>query len=327
MTAPTWEGYAVIAPDCVHAWKKNGVDKNGTPRLRCKLCGQSVLDRAPQPLGSLRVDLDKAAQAISMLCEGMGVRAVSRLTGLDKGTILRIVVEAGESIERFSARTITNMEVAEVECDEIWAFCYCKKKTQHAKDWGFKVGDIYTYAAIDRNTKLYLTYAHGKRYTETGAYFMQKLKACTKGAFQLSTDGWNAFEGLVDLMWRGNIDYAQVVKTFVGPTGGAAAVRYSPGKIRKVKKRACSGSPNLDRAGTSIAERGNLGLRMGNRRMTRLTNSFSRKWENHEAMMALYIGVHNFCKVHGTLKTTPAVAAGLTDHNWSVRELLEAAAS
>jgi transposase-like protein/IS1 family transposase len=316
----------VITATCQHVWNKNGVDKNGTPRLRCKICGQSILHRAPTPLGTLRTDLDKAAQAISMLCEGMAIRSVSRLTGLDKNTVMRIVVEAGESVEQFSTRTITNMEVKEVECDEVWGFCYCKKKTQHAKDWGFKMGDIYTYLAIDRNTKLFLCYAHGKRYTETGAYFMQKLKACTTGRFQLSTDGWNAFEGLADLMWRGTIDYGQIVKIIAGAEGKSAATRYSPGKIKGIKKRVCQGNPKWDRISTSFAERGNLTIRMGNRRMTRLTNAFSKKWENHEAMMALFIGVYNFCRVHSTLKSTPAVAAGLTDHMWTVRELLERAA-
>ena len=262
-----------------------------------------------------------------MLCEGMAIRSVSRLTGLDKNTIIRIVVEAGESIERFSARTITSMEVKEVECDEIWGFCYCKKRKQHSKDWGYKCGDIYTYLAIDRNTKLFLTYVHGKRYTETGAYFMQKLKACTKGRFQLSTDGWNAYEGLADLTWGGAIDYGQIVKIIANPPGNSAAVRYSSGKIKGAKKRVCSGEPKWNRISTSFAERGNLTIRMGNRRMTRLTNAFSKKWENHEAMMALFIGVYNFCKVHSTLKTTPAVAAGLTDHIWTVRGLLERAAS
>jgi IS1 family transposase/transposase-like protein len=225
----------VIVAACEHAWKKNGVDKNGKPRLRCKICGQSKLAcDEPKPLGALRTDLDTAAMAISMLCEGMAIRSVSRLTGLDKGTILRIVVEAAESVERFSARTITNMEVEEVECDEIWGFCYCKKKTQHSKDWGYKCGDIYTYLAIDRNTKLFLTYVHGKRYTETGAYFMQRLKACTKGRFQLSTDGWASFEGLARLTWGDSIDYGQIVKIIAGSDGKNAASRYSPGKIREV---------------------------------------------------------------------------------------------
>jgi IS1 family transposase/transposase-like protein len=315
----------VIVAACEHSWKKNGVDKNGKPRLRCKVCGESKL-ACVQPLGTLRTDLDKAAQAISMLCEGMAIRSVSRLTGLDKNTVIRIVVEAGESIERFSASTIKNMEVKEVECDELWGFCYCKKKTQHSKDWGYQCGDVYTYLAIDRNTKLFLTYAHGKRYTETGHYFMQKLKNCTTGRFQLSTDGWASFEGLANLTFGNSIDYGQIVKIIDGPPAKNAASRYSPGKIRQIKKRVCSGDPKWDRISTSFAERGNLTVRMGNRRMTRLTNAFSKKWENHEAMMALFIGVYNFCRVHSTIKTTPAVAAGLTDHTWAVRELLERAA-
>lgn len=314
----------MIAPACTHSWKKNGIDRLGKPRLRCTICGKSItVVVSPKPLGPLRTDLATAAKAVEMLCEGMSVRSTSRLTGLDKNTIVRIVVQVGRAVAEFSETTIKDMRVDEVECDELWGFCYCKKTTQHSQDRGFKYGDIYTYLAIDRNTKLILTYNFGKRYTETGAYFMQKLKACTAYIGQLSTDGWASFPGIVALAWGNDINYGQITKIIAGGPAVNAATRYSPGRIRRITKRAVIGEPAMDRVSTSIAERANLSIRTCVRRMTRLTNGFSKKWENHEAMMSLFFGVYNFCKVHSTLKTTPAVAAGLTDHVWTVRELLE----
>ena len=169
---------------------------------------------------------------------------------------------------------------------------------------------------------MFLTYVHGKRYTETGAYFLQKLKACTNGRFQLSTDGWSAFDGLADLTWGDSIDYGQIVKIITGQPGNDAATRYSSGKIREVRKRVCSGEPDWDRISTSFAERGNLTVRMINRRMTRLTNAFSKKWENHEAMMALCIGVYNFCRIHRSLRVTPAMEAGIATQVWGIENLI-----
>jgi hypothetical protein len=136
---------------------------------------------------------------------------------------------------------------------------------------------------------------------------------------------WNAFHGLVDLTWGENIDYGQIIKIIKGDYGKAASARYSPGKIKEVKKKVCIGEPKYNRISTSMAERANLSIRMSVRRMTRLTNAFSKKWENHGIMLALFFGVYNFCRVHSTLKTTPAMAAGLTDHVWTMRELLERA--
>jgi IS1 family transposase/transposase-like protein len=314
---------AVIIAACEHAWKKNGFDKNGNPRKRCKLCGTSYVDRKFTALGEMRIDLDQAAQAINLLCEGMSMRAVCRLTGLHMDTVLKIVVRAGRGIAEYSERTIKGLSVAEVECDELWGFCYCKRATQWAQDRGSHVGDIYSYLAIDRNTKLILASAYGKRDAETAVYFMQRLKSAATEIGQLSTDGWHSFPGIVSLLWGDNINYGQIVKIVAGKPAKDAATRYSPGKIKEIRRKSIIGDPDMRRISTSFSERFNLSVRMGNRRMTRLTNAFSKRWENHEAMMNLYIGVYNFCKVHGTLRTTPAVASGLADRVWSIRELLE----
>lgn len=311
----------MIALLCEHAWKKNGFDKNGNPRKRCKLCGTSYVDRKFTALGEMRIDLDQAAQAINLLCEGLAVRAVCRLTGLNKQTVLRLIVRAGRGIGEFSERTICGLAVAEVECDELWAFIYCKNRTRKMQDLGSEVGDIYCYLGIDRNTKLILATAYGKRTAETGACFMQRLKRAAPTIGQMSTDGWQSYPGLVDLLWGNDINYGQIVKII--SHSGIATTRYSPGKILEVRRKRIFGSPKQDRISTSFAERVNLSIRMSVRRMTRLTNGFSKRWSNHEAMMDLFFGVYNLCKVHGTLKTTPAVAAGLADHVWTIRELLE----
>jgi IS1 family transposase/transposase-like protein len=313
----------MIIAACEHAWVKNGFDKNGNPRKRCKLCGTSYVDRKFTALGEMRIDLDEAAKAINLLCEGMSVRAVCRLTGLNKQTVLKLIVRAGRGIAEYSERTIRGLSVAEVECDEIWGFCFCKRATQWREDKGSQVGDIYTYLAIDRNTKLILASEFGKRDPETAVFFMQKLKKAATSIGQLSTDGWAAFPGIVSLLWGNDINYGQIVKIIATKPANNAATRYSPGQIKEIRRKAIIGDPDMKRISTSFAERVNLSVRMGNRRMTRLTNAFSKKWSNHEAMMNLFLGVYNFCKVHGTLKTSPAAAAGITDRVWSIRELLE----
>jgi IS1 family transposase/transposase-like protein len=313
----------MIVAACEHAWKKNGFDKNGNARKRCKLCGTSYVDRKFTALGEMRIDLDDAARAIEMLCEGMSIRTVCRLTGLNKQTVIRLVVRAGRGVAELCERMISDLTVAEVEVDEVWGFCYCKKMTAKRRDWGSQVGDIYTYLAIDRNSKLVLAHGFGKRDSETLGYFLQKLKKAAPSIGQLSTDGWHMFPGMVDLLWGGQINYGQIVKIIHGDRVTNAASRYSPGQIKEIRKAVISGDPNWKRISTSFVERFNLSIRTGNRRMTRLTNGFSKKWANHEAMMNLFIGVFNFCKKHGTLKTSPAVAAGITDHVWTIRELIE----
>lgn len=152
---------------------------------------------------------------------------------------------------------------------------------------------------------------------------MQRLKRAAPQIGQISTDGWQPYPGIISLLWGGDINYCQIVKTVQGGPAVNAATSYSPGKLRSVNRKPVIGNPKRDRISTSFAERVNLSIRMSVRRMTRLTNAFSKKWSNHQAMMDIFFGMYNFCKVHGTLKTSPAVAAGITDRVLSIRELLE----
>ncbi len=187
---------------------------------------------------------------------------------------------------------------------------------------GNDCGDAYTFLAIERDTKLILAWHVGRREPEDTAWFSEKLRIATTGRFQLSTDGFKPYCTAIPEAFSGNIDFAQLVKIYGRPRDAKAETRYSPAEISGIRKHEMWGHPDMDQVCTSHVERGNLSIRMGVRRMTRLTNAFSKKWENHEAHLAIWFLYYNFCRVHATLRTTPAVAAGLTDHVWSISELL-----
>ncbi|HEV3340895.1 MAG TPA: IS1 family transposase [Pirellulales bacterium] len=195
-----------------------------------------------------------------------------------------------------------------------------KEKTRERLKRGQENGDAYCFTAIDPETKLMLCYHVGKREADDADWFCHKLASATSGHFQVTTDGFKPYCTAMIEAFRWRIDFAQYIKLFQG--GGQADARYSPGTIRRVAKRVRAGNPDPDKISTSIVERSNLTIRMTTRRMTRLTNAFSKLWDNHEAALALFFMAYNFVTVHGTLKTTPAVAHGLTDHVWSVEELL-----
>jgi len=222
--------------------------------------------------------------------------------------------------------TIHDVPVSEVQADEIWGFVGCKHKTKKRLGKGEAFGDAYCFTAVERHTKLLLAWHLGKRSGDDTMQFATKLKSATSGRFQLTTDGYREYQfAMPAAMMR--IDFAQLVKIFGKVKSNEAAVRYSPGPITGTKVKNVLGNPDRDKVCTSHAERHNLTIRMQVRRMTRLTNGFSKKWENHEAALALFFAAYNFCRVHMTLKTTPAVATGLADHVWNVEELLVAIAA
>jgi IS1 family transposase len=270
----------------------------------------------------MKIPLDRAVFCLRLLLEGNSIRSVERLTYTHRDTIMRLVVLVGERCQKFSEQVIHKMPVDDVQVDEIWGFVGCKKKTADRLGYSEEVGDAYCYTAIERDSKLLLAWHLGKRTASNTRWFAQKLQHATTGRFQLTTDGYTHYREAMPLWLGGRIDFAQLLKIFQPVKGNEAAVRYSPGSIREIKIRVISGNPNDDRICTSHAERHNLTIRTQVRRMTRLTNAFSKKWENHEAALALFFAYYNFCRVHGTLKTTPAVAAGLTDRTWSVERLL-----
>ncbi len=263
--------------------------------------------------------------AIRMLLEGNSVRSTERLTGIHRDTIIGLMVEAGEKCERFLEKIIRKVTVDDVQADEIWGFVGCKEKTAILKGYGEEMGDAWTFVAVERFTKLVLAWHVGKRTPGDAIVFAEKLRDATEGRFQLSTDGFTPYTAVVPMAFEDGegIDYGQLVKTYGIPSGKGAQVRYSPGEITSIKKTVRIGNPDVDLICTSHAERANLTWRMAIRRMTRLTNAHSKKLRNHTAAFGLYFAYYNFCRVHSTIKKTPAVESGLASETWSVEKLLE----
>lgn len=313
-------------PECRHDGrrKKCGCTKAGTQRFKCLECGKKFTDSTRQ-LAGMRLGVDKSAQVISMLCEGLSVRAVARLTGMDKNTILDLLLVVGERCRFCMDNAISNVPVQDVSVDELWSFLGCKERTRKtlSKPVG-TCGDVYTYVGMERNTRLVLAYHVGSRDGDNGWSFIQKLSsACTKSRFQISSDGWRPYRALISYHLP-QADYGQVIKIF-GQTYDTG--RYSPGRIIDCKLKTINGNPDEDRINTSHSERFNLSIRMGMKRFARLSNGFSRSHAHHEAAIALFFCHYNFCVKHGTIKMTPAQAAKLTDHKWTVAEMIETTAN
>lgn len=273
----------------------------------------------------MRIPLDKAGKAIELLVEGCSVSSVERITGIHHTTLLSLLVLAGDKCERFLENRVRNVPVADVECDEIWGFI--KKKEGHK--WLYEadrkeIGDAYTFVGIERTSKLILAWHLGRRdKPSTEAFTANLRKATAEKPFQLSTDGFRPYADAIDSAFGCDVDYAQLVKVYA--TSNESETRYSPGDVVGAIPSTIAGNPDPARICTSHIERQNLTMRMQIRRLTRLTNAFSKKWENLKAALAIHFAWYNFVRVHKSLRMTPAMAAGITDHIWSIPELLEAA--
>ena len=314
---------AMQCPNCGENGHKFGKTRLGQQRYRCLQCDRTFSE--PRPLAGMSTPIGKVAQVLSMLLEGMSIRATCRLTGADKSTVLRVIVQAGKQCQRFMAETVWNHPFEDLQIDEQWSFVRMKEKTAQAIGAGEGVGDAYAYLAIDRDTKFIACFHIGRRDSDETWRFVEKLYRCVSGRPQISTDGFGPYHQAIPLTWRHDCDYAQIVKQYGSPDQKEQR-RYSPAHIIGVERKTVCGSPDKSRISTSHIERQNLNNRMHNRRFTRLTNAFSKKWENHEAMFALYIAWYNFCRPHMTLKTTPAVAAGFAKQRWTLERLLRESA-
>lgn len=276
-----------------------------------------------------KLSLEQKSRIIQALCEGNSVRSTCRMTGAAKGTVLRLLEEVGTACQAFHDATVRNIKSKRVQCDEIWSFCYAKEKNIPQGKEG-EAGDVWTWVALDQDTKLVIAYAVGTRDLETGFPFMQDLADRLATRVQLTTDGLVAYRLAVEgaFGWDG-VDFATCVKTFGSATQGYG--RYSPPRFTGALRSRVMGQPRRRDVSTSHVERLNLSIRMHGRRYTRLTNGFSKKFENHVHATALFFAYANFCKVHSTLTAqangihrTPAMAAGLMDRVWTVTDLLEA---
>jgi IS1 family transposase len=319
---------------CAHATRKKfGHDRKGNQRWQCLDCGSTWTERGSRPIGDMRIDQAQAVKVLSMLLEGVSIRSTVRLTGVAKGTILRLLELVGHRAQYYWTVAMRNLPAANVQADETWGFVYAKEKTAVRKHLGPECGDAYTFLAIERDTKLVLAYHVGRREPQDTAWFSEKLRAATSGRFQLTTDGFKPYCTAIPEAFSGNIDFAQLVKIYgkqpAAKRENKTDTRYSPAEITGIKKHEMWGRPDMSQVCTSHVERKNLSIRMGVRRMTRLTNAFSKKWENHEYHLALWFLYYNFCRPHMTLSkaagkkpTSPAMAAGLADHVWGLEELL-----
>jgi IS1 family transposase len=254
-----------------------------------------------------------------MILEGVSVRSTERLTGTHRDTILATMVAAGERCQHFLETAVRGVAVLDVQADEVWGFVGCKEKTRERRDYPDDMGDAYCFTALERASKFIITWHLGKRCPADTYAFAQKLRDATNGRFQLTTDGFRPYLTAILGTLGGRVDFATLVKVY-GESEDER--RYSPPRVLQVVPTIRAGAPDPARICTSHVERSNLSVRMSIRRMTRLTNAFSKKWSNHEAALALFFGYYNFVRVHMTLRTTPAVAIGLTDRPWTVAELL-----
>lgn len=251
---------------------------------------------------------------LNMLIEGMSMRSISRTVGVSINTVSKLLVEAGEACAAYHDETVRNVNAQRVQCDEIWSFVYAKdKNVKTAKAAPSGAGDVWTWTAIDADSKMVLSYEVGDRSAATAIEFMDDLCARLANRVQLTTDGHKAYLEAVEGAFGGDIDYAMLVKIY-GDLGGKTAERkYSPAECTGIKKRAIEGRPDEAHVSTSYVERQNLTMRMGMRRFTRLTNGFSKKLENHLHMLSLYFVHFNFVRTHKSLRMTPAMAAGVSD--------------
>ncbi|MGB6689877.1 MAG: IS1 family transposase [Terracidiphilus sp.] len=272
----------------------------------------------------MRLSLDKALKVLQLLLEGMSVRSVERVTDVHRDTILRLLVLAGERCQRLMDEKIKALDVFDVQVDEIWGFVQKKEshKWEHEKQVEV-IGDAYCFVGIESNCKLVLAYHLGKRDQLSTNIFIHKLAAATSHErYQLTSDGFKPYVNAITRRLNGRVDFAQLVKVYGVSREGEQ--RYSPPEVLDAVKTYIMGNPDYDRICTSHVERQNLSIRMGMRRMTRLTNGFSKKWENLEAAYALWFAFYNFCRVHKTLRVTPAMEAGIASHPWTLAELISA---
>ncbi|MGZ8212930.1 MAG: IS1 family transposase [Methylosarcina sp.] len=271
-----------------------------------------------------KLSTKERAQILAILCEGMGINAASRITGASKNTVLKLLADAGEACALYQDEMHRGLKLNRIECDEIWSFVGMKQKNVPREFQGtFGYGDVYTWTAIDAETKLIPCLHVGTRDAQSAHHFIQDLANRLTRRIQLTTDGHKAYLQAVEDAFEADIDFAQLIKLY-GNTAQTKedSRRYSPADCTGIEKRRIEGDPDFELISTSYVERQNLTMRMHMRRFTRLTNAFSKKIENHMHAISLYFMFYNYCKIHKSLRITPAMAAGLTDHVWELTDVV-----
>lgn len=267
---------------------------------------------------------EKQVAVISALVEGASVRSIERMTGVHRDTILRLMVRVSKACAAHSDANLRDLDCKRIEVDEIWAFVAKKNRNVNDEDDSRFVGDQYTFVAMDPETKLIPSYRVGKRTAATTWAFMADLKSRLRNRLQLSSDAFEPYVKAIQAEFGREIDYARVVKSYEEQPAGRG--RYSPPRVVHVEKDDIIGAPDLSLASTSLIERQNLTIRMSCRRLTRLTNAFSKKYENLKAAMDLHFCHYNFVRTHRSIRCTPAMEAGIAKSHLTVKDLVEMAA-
>lgn len=263
----------------------------------------------------------KRTAVVAALVEGNSIRSTVRMTGVSKNTVTKLLVALGSACERYQDAVVRNVRARRVQVDEIWQFVYAKaKNVPESKRDTFGFGDVWTWVALDADSKMVLSWLVGPRDLATAYDLMHDLAGRISGRIQLTTDGFKVYVEAVESAFFTGIDYATLQKVYGADSG--AETRYSPAKILSSKTEVITGTPDPRHISTSYVERQNLTMRMSMRRFTRLTNGFSKKLENHSAAIALHYMHYNFARIHKTLRVTPAMEAGLADHVWSIEEII-----
>lgn len=270
-----------------------------------------------------QLSAEKRAQIVSALVEGNSIRAVVRMTGASKNTIAKLLIELGSACSEYLDKALVNLQSKRIQCDEIWSFVAAKQRnvTEKLRESNPYAGDVWTWIAMDADTKLVCSWSVGHRDWITVNHFIDDLKKRLANRVQLTTDGNRLYFHAIAGAFRDDIDYAVLMKIYGGnPKPGDT--RYSPAECIGCEKHRKIGNPDPKHISTSFVERQNLTMRMHMRRFTRLTNAFSKKIEHHVASLAIHYMWYNFCRIHQTLRVTPAMAAGVTDRLWSVGDIV-----
>jgi IS1 family transposase len=268
-----------------------------------------------------KLDREARARILHLLCEGSSIRAVTRLTGVSKNTVTKLVVDAGKACLDYQNKAFVNLTCKRIQVDEIWSFVYAKQANAPIEKFlKGEAGDVWTWTAIDADTKLIPSWYIGDRSGQSAWEFLTDLRKRLTNRIQLTSDGHKAYLIGVAGSFGDSVDYAQLVKIYGREPGGER--RYSPPACIGAVPNAVYGEPDPEHISTSFAERSNLTMRMNMRRFTRLTNAFSKKIENHAHAVALHMMYYNFVRIHKTLRVTPAMAAGVTDKLWEISDVV-----
>lgn len=271
-----------------------------------------------------RLPIEKRGALLGMLVEGNSLRATSRLGDVSINTVTKLLVDLGGACSAYHDEHVKSLRLRYIQCDEIWAFCYAKDKNVPEEKRGiFGYSDVWTWVAIDADTKLVPSFMVGTRGSQPAKAFVDDLASRLANRVQLTTDGHRVYLQAVEDAFGNDIDYAMLVKLY--GNDGDAETRYSPAECIGCPEIGVTGRPNLKHTSTSYAERQNLTMRMNMRRFAWLTNAFSKKEENHVAMVAIHFMHYNFARIHKSLRVTPAMAAGIADHVWSLDEMVRLA--